>query len=52
VNIANRINTASRHFPHQPAIIFEGCTTTFSELRDQVQRVGCRRRLGYTVRLR
>ncbi|MCA1645039.1 MAG: AMP-binding protein, partial [Chloroflexi bacterium] len=38
MNIANHIDRASRYFPNQPAIIFEGRTTTFAELRDRVQR--------------
>lgn len=39
MNIANHIDRATRHFADQPAIIFEGQTTTFSELGDQVRRV-------------
>src|SRR5437016_1769658 len=39
VNIASHIDRASRHFPTQPAVIFEGHSMTFAELRDQVQRV-------------
>ncbi len=39
MNIANHIDRAARHFHDEAAIIFEGRTTTFSELRDHVQRV-------------
>jgi long-chain acyl-CoA synthetase len=39
MNIAEQIDRTSRHFPNRPAIIFEGHTTTFAELRALVQRV-------------
>src|SRR5688500_13667023 len=39
MNIAGHIDRAARHFPHEPAILFEGRTITYLELRDQVQRV-------------
>src|SRR5579864_5025729 len=37
MNIASHIDRASRHFPTQPAIIFEGRSMSFSEVCDQVQ---------------
>jgi long-chain acyl-CoA synthetase len=39
VNIASHVARAARHFPDQPAILFEGRTITYAEVRDQVQRV-------------
>src|ERR1051326_5085704 len=39
MNVASHIDRAARHFPSGAAIVFEGQTVTFGELRDHVARV-------------
>jgi long-chain acyl-CoA synthetase len=39
VNVANHLERAARHFPDSLAMLFEGQGTSFSDLRNAVQRV-------------
>ncbi len=39
MNIAQNLERATRQFPDKPAIIFEGCATTYRELNAAVDRV-------------
>jgi long-chain acyl-CoA synthetase len=39
MNVASHIDRAARHFPNRAAIVFEGQSRSFAELRDDVQRV-------------
>ena len=39
MNVATLIERAARHFPDQPALVFEGQTTPYAELLTVVQRV-------------
>ena len=38
MNVADLLDTAARHFPAAPAIVFEGRSTTYAALREMVQR--------------